>query len=236
MSEAIQAALVRIPSNDFKAAAQDLLAVLGYRSERTLAGQTGAVADFIAQFPAPKESTRTEQAFCENIQSVRLVFQVTSDEIASVNQPTLGFEADSFDKGQQQSFMFFAVELKGVSYARGQYAQFTREINKRLSQPTVVLLKNYDQGGGDSYYRTVLQNLFFATLNTEIDKRGFSTGRNATHRNFSLYRYKREISDPDALLGLFAQTPFINGGLFDCLDSEEATGSGGYRVDCFRSC
>ena len=79
MREDIQAALVGIPSNDFKAAAQDLLAVLGYRSERTLAGQTGAVADFIAQFPAAKGNTRTEQAFCENIQSVRLVFQVTSD-------------------------------------------------------------------------------------------------------------------------------------------------------------
>ena len=95
------------------------------------------------------------------------------------------------------------------------------------------LLKNYDQDGGDSYYRSVLQNLFFATLNTEIDKRGFSKERNVTHRNFSLYRYKREISAPDELLDLFAQTPFINGGLFDCLDSEEATGSGGYRVDCF---
>ena len=35
------------------------------------------------------------------------------------------------------------------------------------------------------------------------------------------------------LLALFAQTPFINGGLFDCLDSEEATRDGGYRVDCF---
>ena len=32
---------------------------------------------------------------------------------------------------------------------------------------------------------------------------------------------------------MFAHTPFINGGLFDCLDSEEATGEGGYRIDCF---
>ena len=75
---------------------------------------------------------------------MRLVFQVTSDEIVSVNQPTLGFEADSFDKGQQQSFIFFAVELKGATYARGQYAQLTREINKRLSQPTVVLFRTAD--------------------------------------------------------------------------------------------
>ena len=46
---------------------------------------------------------------------------------------------------------------------------------------------------------------------------------NAKHRNFSVYRYKAQLTDPDKLLALFAQTPFINGGLFDCLDSEEAT-------------
>ena len=95
------------------------------------------------------------------------------------------------------------------------------------------LLKDYDQDAGDSYYRTVLQNLFFATLNTEIDKRGFSKKKNVTHRDFSRYRFKREMRDPDALVRLFSQTPFINGGLFDCLDSEESTTSGGWRVDCF---
>ena len=95
------------------------------------------------------------------------------------------------------------------------------------------LLKDYNRNSGDSYYRAVLQNLFFATLNTEIGKRQFSTEKNATHRNFSRYRYKSQISHPDKLVELFAQTPFINGGLFDCLDSEEATEGGGYRIDCF---
>ena len=32
---------------------------------------------------------------------------------------------------------------------------------------------------------------------------------------------------------MFARTPFINGGLFDCLDSEEGIRDGGYRIDCF---
>ena len=41
------------------------------------------------------------------------------------------------------------------------------------------------------------------------------------------------MADPDALRAHFAKTPFINGGLFDCLDSEEAKGKGGYRIDCF---
>ena len=95
------------------------------------------------------------------------------------------------------------------------------------------LLRNYDRDGGDSYYRAVLQNLFFATLNTEIDKRDFSRQDQTTHRNPSLYRYKREIADTDRLKNLFRQTPFINGGLFDCLDTFDATGRGGYRIDYF---
>ena len=38
------------------------------------------------------------------------------------------------------------------------------------------LLRDYDRDSGDSYYRAVLQNLFFATLNTEINRRGFQQG------------------------------------------------------------
>ena len=95
------------------------------------------------------------------------------------------------------------------------------------------LLKDYDRETGDSYYRTVLQNLFFATLNTEIAQRRFSRKNNADHRNFSVYRYRDDMRDPDALRALFNQTPFINGGLFDCLDSFESTQAAGVRIDCF---
>ena len=95
------------------------------------------------------------------------------------------------------------------------------------------LLKGYAREAGDSYYRAVLQNLFFATLNTEIGQRRFSRENRDDHRNFSVYRYRNEIAHPDRLVALFDQTPFINGGLFDCLDSFDATGAGGVRVDCF---
>ena len=95
------------------------------------------------------------------------------------------------------------------------------------------LLRDYDRDCGDSYYRAVLQNLFFATLNSEIGGRSFSPKTRTRHRDFALYRFKEEIADPDRLLDMFAQTPFINGGLFDCLDSFEATRDGGYRIDCF---
>ena len=96
-----------------------------------------------------------------------------------------------------------------------------------------ILLKDYDRDTDDSYYRTVLQNLFFATLNTEIATRRFSKKNNADHRNFSVYRYKEEMRNPDTLLRLFNKTPFINGGLFDCLDSFDSVRVGGVRVDYF---
>lgn len=95
------------------------------------------------------------------------------------------------------------------------------------------LIKGYDRDTGDSYYRAILQNLFFGTLNTEIHKRGFSQKRQSTHRNFQYYRFENEIADKDSLLELFSKTPFINGGLFDCLDSFEGSSSGGWRIDCF---
>ena len=95
------------------------------------------------------------------------------------------------------------------------------------------LLKGYDQAGGDSYYRAVLQNLFFATLNTEISERRFSQENEGDSRDLSLYRYRKEMADADTLLRLFARTPFINGGLFDCLDSFDEIQAGGIRIDYF---
>ena len=83
------------------------------------------------------------------------------------------------------------------------------------------------------YYRAVLQNLFFATLNTEIDKRGFSKVTRRTHRDFTKYRYRRLLTDPDGFLAKLKTVPFVNGGLFDCLDDFEGRSAGGRRVDAF---
>ena len=83
------------------------------------------------------------------------------------------------------------------------------------------------------YYRAVLQNLFFATLNTEIPKRVFSARNRDSHRDFSKYRYRALLRDPDAFLRRLNHVPFVNGGLFDCLDDYRARGAGGRRIDAF---
>ncbi|MBN1224785.1 MAG: Eco57I restriction-modification methylase domain-containing protein [Candidatus Aminicenantes bacterium] len=70
------------------------------------------------------------------------------------------------------------------------------------------------------FYRAILQNLFFATLNTEMDKREWTRDE----QNFmahSLYRFKECFHDPTRALDLFRNIPFLNGGLFECLDKDQ---------------
>lgn len=69
------------------------------------------------------------------------------------------------------------------------------------------------------FYKAILQNLFFATLNTEMDKRGWAKNE----QNFmahSLYRYRDLFKKPNEALALFKNIPFLNGGLFECLDKD----------------
>ena len=95
-----------------------------------------------------------------------------------------------------------------------------------------AVLKEYDSDATD-YYRAVLQNLFFATLNTAIDKRAFSAKKYRTHRDFSKYRYRKLLTDPDGFLDKLKTVPFVNGGLFDCLDDFEGVKRDGRRIDAF---
>ena len=76
-----------------------------------------------------------------------------------------------------------------------------------------------------TYYKAILQNLFFATLNQEMNtaqrpnNRRFR-GEGRQHYNItSLYRYEDYFIDPDDALRKFETIPFLNGGLFECLDA-----------------
>jgi hypothetical protein len=80
-----------------------------------------------------------------------------------------------------------------------------------------------------NYYRAILQNLFFAMLNCPITKEGsdeiterkFKDGRPGYDDN-KLMRYKDLFKDPDLFVKLANETvPFLNGGLFDCLDDKD---------------
>ena len=103
-------------------------------------------------------------------------------------------------------------------------------VPKQLFELDVLekLLKQNVQADPDSstFYKAILQNLFFATLNTEHpDEREWRTsakgaGLDGHYLVHTRYRYKDTFKDPEAVLALFRQVPFLNGGLFECLDRE----------------
>ena len=88
-----------------------------------------------------------------------------------------------------------------------------------------TILKDFDSQSATSgnYYNAILQNLFFATLNRAIEdengeKRGFAERVGYTDVK-TLYRYDELFSIPkEEIVKLFSEVPFLNGGLFECLD------------------
>ena len=97
------------------------------------------------------------------------------------------------------------------------------------------ILKDFDPNSisDGSFYNAILQNLFFATLNKAVTEREFA--KLVDKRDIKTrYRYAEmfNISEKD-VLDLFHAIPFLNGGLFECLDKEESTDGIRYHLDGF---
>jgi len=89
---------------------------------------------------------------------------------------------------------------------------------------------------GSTYYKAILQNLFFATLNFDKNEgtRGFvEWGK----KGVLAYRYKRffKRGAADRFVETCRDIPFLNGGLFENLDRDVETATP-RRVDCFSNC
>lgn len=90
--------------------------------------------------------------------------------------------------------------------------------------PRIVEMLKDSSPSANTYYTAVLQNLFFATLNTEMDKeeepetRRFARKVKEDHMVHTLWRHEEQLRDPAAFASLVRDVPFLNGGLFECLD------------------
>lgn len=91
-----------------------------------------------------------------------------------------------------------------------------------------------------SYYKAILQNLFFPTLSVPLAEREFRNGKrykgiNKHYMQHNYFRYEELFRDSEDLGRLFANIPFLNGGLFECLDFAEKKGGKNIevRVDGF---
>src|SRR5690625_2502951 len=99
---------------------------------------------------------------------------------------------------------------------------------------------NHEDSTGSTYYKAILQNLFFATLNTEMgEKRKWITSSGYGVQHF--FRYKRFFhpDKADDFLEKMREIPFLNGGLFENLDivetadKEKGIDKIDIRIDCF---
>lgn len=88
-------------------------------------------------------------------------------------------------------------------------------------------LLKYDDVNGSTYYKAILQNLFFATLNTKIGERGWVERRAGKQEYFRYKRFFKNDAKSKYLFDICANVPFVNGGLFENLDRADV------RIDCF---
>lgn len=369
--QSIEAALRRFPSQPLPEAGSHLLGVLGYTSKKRLPLKPNTLANFLATFSQGRP-LNDRYALPDEWKTVDFLFQLTDDEVRAAGNQKFDFESKGAYNGAViNSYLFFAIELKGGQYSRSALAGITREVNKLFNMPALILfrygdaltlavinrrlhkreegkdvlekvtliqdirctnthrahieilfdlslgalqdkhgftnfvelhaawqktldtsalnkrffqdLANWyfwaltqarfpkhapkDADGNDAlslirlitrvifcwflkekgllpdalfdlrkipalvndfspkestYYKAILQNLFFATLNQEMDKREFrKDGQNFMAHN--LYRYRSLLKNPGETLKLLAGIPFMNGGLFECLDKTLGT-------------
>ncbi len=115
-------------------------------------------------------------------------------------------------------------------------------IPENLFDPRALqaILKDFQGQDGEEtiYYTAILQNLFFATLNQPREKRKvLDSGFNPREYGDPLvYRHAQLFREPDKLLSYFEKIPFLNGGLFECLDQKkDAEHPSEIRLDGFSS-
>lgn len=145
--------------------------------------------------------------------------------VAQVTFPTAARETDRKKRDEQNQiavirmltrliFVWFIKE-KGL---------VPDELFKAEELDNVLNEKVAESRESSVFYKAILQNLFFATLNTESERKfknkrepGGLDGQRLVH---TIYRYHSSFRDPEAALKLFRKVPFLNGGLFECLDRE----------------
>jgi type I restriction-modification system DNA methylase subunit len=152
-----------------------------------------------------------------------------------VKFPQIRTEADLIPDEQHQSESLIRLLTRLL------FVWFMKEkglINAELFDQTELksTLKNFtgENSNDTIFYKAILQNLFFATLNMPIEKRkviydGFAP---SDYGNQLVYRYA-DLFEAENFIEHFENIPFLNGGLFDCLDQRKTDSSPEIRLDGF---
>ena len=137
----IAAALAHFQTLPLKDASRQLLARLGYKSDKFLSGAGSRPQDFLKDF-ASGHPLDEGKAFVPEWKSADLIFQLTDEELS--RESTL-FTDDSVQRSLLKSYIFIAIELKGADYARGKFSGIARQINRLFPMPVMVIFKHGDR-------------------------------------------------------------------------------------------
>jgi adenine-specific DNA-methyltransferase len=137
----MKSALANFQTLPPKDAARQLLAKLGYKSDKFLVGAGSKPQDFLADF-ATGHPFDQAKALVPEWKSADLLFQLTDQELS--RESSL-FTDDSVQRGLLKSYIFIAIELKGTDYARGKFSGIARQINRLFPMPVMVIFKHGDR-------------------------------------------------------------------------------------------
>ena len=185
------------------------------------------------------------------------------DEFATLDSLKDAFAVEQLNKEfYKKLFCWYEHAKKRVVFPNDEYVDEDRHVSISLIRMLTRLLfvwfikekklvnpdffdfekvrKIVDWDKDSSYYKAILQNLFFATLDRKIADRGFHAtpkdkSVDSNCQATSLYRYQDLFlcQDKTRITELFDETPFLNGGLFECLDKDIRTDQGVIRTDGF---
>ena len=140
--QAIQTALKDFGTRPLADAASHLFEVLGYTSAKRLKLTPNNLDKFLTTFAGSK-TLNDRYALPGKWKSIDFLFQLTDDEIrAAGNQQFLFESKGTYNGAVINSYLFFALELKGSHYTRTALAGITRELNKLFAMPALVLFRH----------------------------------------------------------------------------------------------
>lgn len=154
-----------------------------------------------------------------------------SEEVGVTFPKNTATELDNREKLEEQIIRLI-TRLLFVWFIKQKHLVPNNLFDKEELKKILKDFKPSDSKNGN-YYNAILQNLFFATLNKAVTERAFATEPN-TRDIKTLYRYAEMFSIKEKdVLKLFSEIPFLNGGLFECLDKETVTDGVKYHLDGF---
>lgn len=132
----LKTTLNEFETNSLRGASIALLKTLGYQSDKTITvakSDPKAFLEILAEHN-PDVTINKEKALFDDWKKADVLFQLTDEELS--DQTSL-FKDDSVNSGLLQSYLFFAIELKGRDYARGKLTAIARQLNRVFPMPVM---------------------------------------------------------------------------------------------------